>query len=65
MWGAVYHNSVFEVSLVGGVRNKMEDSETEGEDSSIVKWGGPKGSGYEDGEKWSGSPYTEGEREGD
>lgn len=43
----------------------MEDGETEGEDSGLVKWGGPKGSGYEDGEKWSGSPYTEREKEGD
>lgn len=42
------------ISLVGGVRDGMEDSETESEDSSLVKWGGQKGSGYEDGEKWTG-----------
>lgn len=29
----------------------MEDSETEGEDSSLVKWGGQEDSGCEDGEK--------------
>lgn len=41
------------------------DGENEGEDSSLVKQGGPKGNAYEDGENWSGLPYTEGEREGD
>lgn len=30
-------------SLVSGVGNGMEDSETEGEDTSLVKWGGQKG----------------------
>ena len=34
-----------------GVRDGMEDSETEGEDSSLVKWGGQEDSGCEDGEK--------------
>lgn len=30
-------------SLVSGVGNGMEDSETEGEDTGLVKWGGQKG----------------------
>lgn len=29
-------------SLVSGVGNGMEDSETEGEDTSLVKWGWAK-----------------------
>lgn len=57
MWEAVYQNSaskLSEVSLVGGERDGLEDSETEGEDSSLVKWSGQKGSGGKDGEKWTG-----------
>ena len=38
-------------SLMRGVRDGMENSETEGEDSSLVKWGGQEGSGCKDGEK--------------
>lgn len=57
MWEAVYQNSaskLSEVSLVGGERDGLEDSETEGEDSSLVKWSGQKSSGCKDGEKWTG-----------
>lgn len=40
---------------MGGRENGMENSENEGEDSSLVKWGGQKGSDCEEGEKWRGS----------
>lgn len=36
----------------------MEKSENEGEDSSLVKWGGQKGSEWKDREKW-GDPDTQ------
>ena len=38
-------------SLMRRVGDGMENSETEGEDSSLVKWGGQEDSGCEDGEK--------------
>lgn len=46
-------------NLVIGVGNKMEDSEIEGEDTSLVKWDGQKGSDCEVGEKWKGFRYME------
>lgn len=38
-------------SLMRRVGDGMENSKTEGEDSSLVKWGGQEDSGCKDGEK--------------
>lgn len=38
-----------------GLGDGTVDSETEGEDSGLVKWDRQKVSGCEDGEKWMGS----------